>query len=255
MNHVRALAMQKGGVGKTTTTLAVGVELAAMGRRVLLVDMDPQSNLTQAIGYDPSTLARSIYDVLLDPEPGVGAATLQTSYGVDLVPATLSLAGAELMLSNRIGRELILRTALAAARDAYEYILIDTAPSLALLTVNALAAADAVIVPLQAHALALKAMGQLEETIRLVRQLNPALHLGGLVLTMHDRRTLLSQAVEDEARQRYGDLVYQTIIPLTVKLAEAPAAGQPISAYAPDSSAARAYRDLAHEMVARDDRT
>jgi chromosome partitioning protein len=241
-------------VGKTTTTLAVGVELAALGRRVLLVDLDPQSNLTQAIGYDPSTLARSIYDVLLNPEAGVTAATLQTSYGVDLVPATLSLAGAELMLSNRIGRELILRTALAGVRDAYDSILIDTAPSLALLTVNALAAADAVIVPLQAHALALKAMGQLEEIIRLVRQLNPTLGLGGLVLTMYDRRTLLSQAVEDQARQRYGDLVYQTTIPLTVKLAEAPAAGQPIGAYAPDSSAARAYRDLVHEMVARDDR-
>jgi chromosome partitioning protein len=193
MTHILALAMQKGGVGKTTTTLAVGVELAALGKRVLLVDMDPQSNLTQAIGYDPSAVAQSIYDVLLDPEAGIGEATLQTSYGVDLVPATLSLAGAELMLANRIGRELILRSALAGARDRYDYILIDTAPSLGILTVNALAAADAVIVPLQTHALALKAMGQLEETIRLVRQLNPALHLGGLVLTMHDRRTLLTK--------------------------------------------------------------
>jgi chromosome partitioning protein len=255
MTHILALAMQKGGVGKTTTTLAVGVELAALGKRVLLIDMDPQSNLTQAIGYDPSAVAHAIYDVLIDPEAGIGVATLRTGYGVDLVSATLSLAGAELMLANRIGRELILRSALGAARDRYDYILIDTAPSLGLLTVNALAAADAVIVPLQTHALALKAMGQLEETIRLVRQLNPVLHLGGLVLTMHDRRTLLTQAVEDEARQRYGDLVYQTTIPLTVKLAEAPAAGQPISAYAPDSSAARAYRELAQEVVARHDRT
>lgn len=251
MSAILTIAMQKGGVGKTTTTLAVGVELARLGQRVLLIDLDPQANLTAAIGADPPADRPSIYDVLLAPERGVAPATLRTSYGVDLLPATLRLAGAELMLANRIGRELILRNALAPAHDRYDYILIDTPPALGLLTVNALAASGAVLVPMQAHALALQAMPQIEETIRLVQQLNPALRMGGVVITMKDRRTSLSQAIEDEARERYGDLVFQATIPLTTKLAEAPAARQPISVYAPDSPATEAYRALAQEIHTR----
>lgn len=249
--RVLAFAMQKGGVGKTTTTLAVGVELAMLGNRVLLVDMDPQSNLTQALGYDPTQLAHSIYDVLLHPNQDPSTAILHTSHGVDLIPATLALAAAELTLASVFGRELRLRTALMDLRRQYDYILIDSPPSLGIFTVNALTAADAVIVPLQAHVFALQALPQLEETIAIVRQLNPTLQIGGIAVTMIDRRTSVNQMVEDAARQQYGDLVFRTIIPFNVKLVEAPAAGQPISAYAPASSGARAYHELALEVAER----
>jgi chromosome partitioning protein len=243
--------MQKGGVGKTTTTLAVGVELAKLGARVLLVDIDPQSNLTQALGCDPTQIEHSVYEVLLNATHGPGFATLQTAHGVDLVPATLALAGAELTLAGRFGRELLLRTALAEVRRDYDYILIDSPPSLGIFTVNALTAADAVIVPLQAHVFALKALPQLEETISIVRQLNPSLTVGGIVITMMDRRTSVNQVVEEEARRQYGGLVFNAVIPFNIKLVEAPAAGLPISIYAPDSSGARAYHDLAQEVAQR----
>ena len=248
---ILAFAMQKGGVGKTTTTLAVGVELANLGKRVLLVDMDPQSNLTQALGVDPTALERSVHDVLLNPSQDLAAATLHTPHRVDLVPATLALAAAELTLAGQFGRELRLRTALAASRRSYDYILIDSPPSLGIFTINALTAADAVIVPLQSHVFALQALPQLEETIAIVRQLNPSLAIGGIVVTMIDRRTSVNQMVEDAARQQYGDLVFKTVVPFNVKLVEAPAAGMPIGAYAPGSSGARAYHDLALEVAAR----
>ena len=246
-----AVAMQKGGVGKTTTTLSLGVELARMGRRALLVDIDPQGNLTQALGCDPTQITNSVYEVLLNPTHGPSFATLATSYGVDLVPATLTLAGAELTLAGRFGRELLLRTALQEVRRDYDDILIDSPPSLGVFTINALTAADVALVPLQAHIFALKAMPQLEETIGIVRQLNPSLHIGGIIITMSDRRTSVNQVVEEEARQQYGDLVFKTVIPFNVKLVEAPAFGAPIVSYAPDSSGAKAYRDLAQEVAAR----
>lgn len=248
---VLAFAMQKGGVAKTTTSLAVGVELARMGARVLLIDMDPQSNLTQALGYDPTEIEHSVYEVLLNPTHGTSFATLHSAYDVDLMPATLTLAGAELALAGRFGRELLLRTALTETRRTYDYVLIDSPPSLGIFTVNALVAADAVIVPLQAHVFALKAMPQLEETIAIARQLNPALAIGGIVVTMVDRRTSVNQVIEDSARQQYGGLVFTTVIPFSVKLVEAPASGQPISAYAPESSGAQAYHSLALEVAAR----
>jgi chromosome partitioning protein len=248
---VLALAIHKGGTAKTVTTLALGHELGKLGRRVLLIDMDPQANLTFSCGYDTAQIATSIYEALLQPDRGVAPMTLKTPHGVDLVPATLALAGAELVLSGRIGRELILRTAIQSARQSYDYVLIDTPPSLGLFTINAVAAADAVIVPLQAHALAWRALPQLEETIALVRQLNPPIQIGGIAITMYDRRTSLCQAIADEARATYGDRVFKTMIPATIKLAEAPALGQPIGTYAPDSSAATAYRELAQEVDAR----
>ena len=248
---ILALAMQKGGVGKTTTTLAIGVELARMGRRVLLVDMDPQSNLTMITGYDPAAIARSVTDVLIDGPHHIHEAILQTSHGVDLLPATLSLAGAEPILSGRIGRELLLRGALQEVQGRYDYILIDSPPNLGLFTLNVLAAAEAVIVPLQAHVLALKALPQLEQTIQLIRQLNPALRIGGIVVTMFDRRTMVNQEVEDVVRQQYGDLVFGAVVPFTVRLVEAPAAAQPISSYAPDSAGAKAYQAIAQEVARR----
>jgi chromosome partitioning protein len=251
MSHVLAFTMQKGGVGKTTTTLNVGVALVQRGARVLVIDIDPQANLTQGLGADPEKLDYSIYEVLLNPEQGTAFATVTTDAGVDLIPSTLALAGAELELAGKVGRELLLRKALKSVGNHYDYILIDPPPSLGLFTLNALAVADAAIVPLQVHAYAFKAMPQLEATIELVRELNPKLHIGGIVCTLSDRRTLLSQTVEKQIRSRYEDLVFSTVIPINIKLAEAPAAGEPISTYAPGSTGAIAYAALAEELEVR----
>jgi len=251
MAHTLAFTMQKGGVGKTTTTLNVGVSLASKGAKVLLVDIDPQSNLTQGLGVDPDTVENSIYEVLLNPQYGIEQEVIQTSAGVDLIPATLDLAGAEMRLAATVGRELLLSEALKKAQAHYHYILIDTPPNLGLFTLNALAAANAVIVPLQLHAYAYKALPKLENTIEMVKKLNPSLVIGGIVCTIADLRTRISQAVEAEARSTYGDLVFKTVIPQTIKLVEAPAAGEPISIYAPMSTGAQAYSALTDEMEAR----
>lgn len=248
--HVLALAMQKGGVGKSTSALSLGAVLAAKGARVLLVDIDPQANLTQGLGVDPAAVEYSIYEVLLNPDQGIDFAAIHTQ-AVDLVPATLALAGAELELAGKVGRELLLRKALRAACERYDYVLIDPPPSLGLFTLNALGAADAVLVPLQLHAYAFKALPQLEATIDLIRELNPDLAIGGIICTMADRRTSLSHIVEQQVRCTYGDLVFRTVIPMNVKLAEAPAAAQPIISYAPNSIGASAYIALARELETR----
>jgi chromosome partitioning protein len=250
MATIIATAMQKGGVGKTTTTLALGSELARHGARVLIVDTDPQASATSGSGLVLETETTTVYEVMINPIV-MRQAIITTDHGYDLVPASLELAGAELSLAGRIGRELLLRTALAPLRRQYDYILIDSPPSLGLFTVNALAAADTVLVPLQAHVFALQAMAQLEQTIALIRQLNPQLTMGGIVLTMIDRRTTVNALIENEARERYGDLVFQSTIPLNVKMVEAPAAGQPITNYAVDSASAQAYQALAGEVRER----
>lgn len=251
MADVIGLCMQKGGVGKTTTTLNLGAALAARGHKVLLIDIDPQANLTQGLGLDPADLEYSIYEVLLNIEAGTEFATLTTAAGLDLIPSTLALAGAELELAGKVGRELLLRKALRDTRNRYDYILIDPPPSLGLFTLNTLAAADWVLVPLQVHAYAFKAMPQLEATIELVRDLNPNLTIGGIVCTLVDRRTNLSQAVERQIRNTYANLVFETVIPMNTKLAESPAAGEPVRAYAPSSTGATAYEALAEELEAR----
>jgi chromosome partitioning protein len=248
---VLALAMQKGGVGKTTTTFSLGVELARLGRRVLLVDVDPQSNLTMVAGYDPAAISCAITEVLLEGPQRVHQAILHSPEGIDLLPATLALAGAEPILAGRIGRELLLRAALAELRGRYDYLLLDSPPNLGLFTLNVLVAADAVLVPLQAHVLALKALPQLEQTIQLIRQLNPAVQIGGIIVTMVDRRTVVNQEVEKAVREQYGALVFATAVPFSVRLIEAPAAAQPISTYAPGSVGAQAYRAIAEEVVRR----
>ncbi len=251
MTHVLTFAMQKGGVGKSTTTLNVGVNLANRGRRVLVIDMDPQGNLTQGLGLQLDKLEYSIYEVLLNPEQGAGFATVETEAGVDLLPSTLDLAGAEAELAGQVGRELLLREALKPVGDQYDYILIDSPPNLGLFTLNALAAASSVIVPLQAHVYAYQALPKLEKTIGLVRKLNPQLAIGGIVVTQYDRRTNLSQVIAQQLRERYGELVFDTHIPLNTKLAEAPAAGKPISSYDPTSPGAIAYMKLAEEVERR----
>lgn len=251
MTQIVALAMQKGGTGKTTTTLNLGVELARLGSKVLLIDIDPQANLTSGLGFDPESLEYSVYDVLLNSSKGINFAVIGTPAGVDLVPSTLALAGAELELAGKIGRELLLRKALASVSNAYDFILIDPPPSLGLFTVNSLVAAGTVIAPLQAQTYALRALPQLEATIELAKDLNPQLTIGGILLTMFDRRTSLSPAVEKQAREKYSELVFKTVIPDTTRLAEAPTFGEPISKYAPGSAGATAYEALAQEVKER----
>jgi chromosome partitioning protein len=251
MGRVWAMAMQKGGVGKTTTVLNLGTVFAESGRRVLLIDLDPQANLTQGLGVDPALIAYSAYEVLLNPERDPSFATLKTAFGVDLIPSSLDLAGAELELAGKVGRELLLRKALRQVRERYDYILIDPPPSLGIFSLNALAAANHVLVPMQLHAYALQAMPQLERTIQLVRDIHPSLAIGGIICTLADRRTNLSGQIEQEVRKRYGDLVFATVIPMNVKLAEAPTSGLPITVYAPQSAGALAYKALATELESR----
>ena len=248
MTRVLALANQKGGVAKTTTCLNLGAALAKRGRRVLLVDLDPQANLTLGLGFDPYQQENTSYEVLLNPERGAGFAVQPVSEHLSLIPATLDMAAAELELAGKIGREMLMREALAPLRDAYDYVMIDPPPSLGLFTLNALVAADEVLIPLQVHIYALRGLAQLQKTVKLVQKLNPQLRIGGIVCTMVDRRNNLSVAVEGEIREKFGTLVYETVIPSNIRLAEAPASGTPISSYDPASSGAKAYAALAEEV-------
>lgn len=251
MPHIFALAMQKGGVGKTTTTLNLAVCLRELGKKVLVVDIDPQCDLTIGFGFDPDKLDYSVYEVLLNPGQGTDFATLQTDTGVDLVPSVFALAGAELELAGKVARELMLREALKNTAWEYDFVLIDPPPSLGLFTLNAMAAANSILVPLQTHAYAYKSLDLLESAIELVKKLNPPLEIGGIVCTLVDKRTNLSSVIETQARDRYPGLVFKTVIPLNARLAEAPAAGMSIVKYAPTSPGAQAYMALAKEVVER----
>jgi chromosome partitioning protein len=251
MPHIFALVIQKGGVGKSTTAVSLATYLARAGARVLLIDIDPQANATQALGVDPDALEYSVYEVLLNPEYGTDFATLKTEAGIDLIPSSLALAGAEIELAGKVAREQLLAEALETSTASYDYILIDAPPSLGIFTMNSLAAAHRVIVPLQTHVYAFKAMPKLEESIGLIRKVNKGLTIGGIVCTMVDGRTNLSQVIEGRIRDKYGDLVFKTTIPFNVKLAEAPASGQPIAVYDALSTGAQAYQRLAHEFMER----
>ncbi len=250
--HVVALANQKGGVGKTTTAVNLGAALALYGHRVLLIDVDPQANATSHLGCDPNAVEVSVYDVLMGQHP-VEESVVSTAWpGLDLAPSVPDLAGAEVEMVGLLARESLLRRRVEAIRERYEYILIDPPPSLGLLTVNALTAADSVLIPVQAEYLALEGLSRLMRTIELVRdQLNPTLRLLGVLITMYDARTRLSQEVAEEVRRHFGSLVFETVIPRSVRLSEAPSFGETIFEYDPRSSGAHAYARLASEFGER----
>jgi len=255
LGQIIACANQKGGVGKTTTVVNLATYLALDGERVLVIDLDPQGNATSGFGVDRSALERSVYDAIVE-SVSLTDFTIETAVpGVGLVPSAIALAGAEIELAPLERRERRLAQALAEVAASFDYILIDCPPSLGLLTVNALTAADAVLIPIQSEYYALEGLTQLIATIHLVRDhLNPTLEIKGVVVTMYDARTNLSSDVAKEVRRHLGGRVYDTIVPRSVRLSEAPSYGLPIALYRPDSRGAEAYRNLATEIRSRDGR-
>src|SRR6476659_2812842 len=247
MPRVISFANQKGGVAKTTTTLNLGVAFSEHGLKVLLVDLDPQGNLTMSQGMNPDSIERSMFDVLVHRTP---IQEVIHHAEVDLAVSSIDLAGAELALSSMIGRERALEKALAAVKENYDYILIDTPPSLGLLTINALVASDHVIVPVQCEYLSLRGLVQLENTLAMIREnLNPNVAIMGILPTMFDRRTLHAREAAEILEENFGDLVFKTRIKKTTRYAEAPVKGTSVLKYDPSGTAAKAYRDLAKEVL------
>lgn len=249
-----AIANQKGGVGKTTTAVNLSACLAEQGKRVLLVDADPQGNSTSGLGVNKESDEKSVYDVLIN-DVTVDEATKKTMIeSLSLLPAHISLAGAEVELVNIMAREQVMKNALSATKEEYDYVFIDCPPSLGLLTLNALTAADTLLVPIQCEFYALEGLSHLMNTVKLVRKsLNPNLDVEGVVLTMFDSRTNLSMQVVEEVKRFFKNKVYDTIIPRSVRLGEAPSYGLPITRYAPSSAGAIAYSALAKEMINKGD--
>ena len=248
--RVIAVANQKGGVGKTTTAVNLSACLAELGKKVLLIDIDPQGNTTSGLGYNKYDLKQCVYDALINDVP-IDEIIVPTAYGnLSLLPATIQLAGAEIELVAVISREAKLKRALDKIKHRFDYVIIDCPPSLGLLTINALTAAHAVLVPIQCEFYALEGLSQLMNSIQLVQKhLNPALTLEGVVLTMFDARTNLSIQVVDEVKAHFRNKVYSTIIPRNVKLSEAPSHGLPIITYDPRSKGAEVYMELAKEVI------
>ena len=248
--RILAIANQKGGVGKTTTAVNLGASLAELGHRVLVVDLDPQGNATTGLGINARSLEGSVYDVLLHDMPIEDCIEPTSLRNLFAVPATIELAGAEIELVPTFSREMKLRKALESVGDDFDFTVIDCPPSLGLLTVNALAAAGEVVVPIQCEYYALEGLGQLLRNVHLVQgNLNPKLEVSAIILTMHDGRTRLSDQVVREVREHFGDRVCRTVVPRTVRLSEAPSFGQPVIVFDPTSRGALAYRELAKEVA------
>lgn len=250
--HVVAIINQKGGVGKSTTAVNLSAALGEQGKQVLLVDLDPQGNASSGLGIEKSQLEYCIYDALLNDEPLENIIIPDVCEGLDLVPATINLAGAEVELVSEMARENRLRDAVGRFRGKYDYIFIDCPPSLGLLTVNAFVAADKLLIPIQCEFYALEGVTKLLDSMKRVKsRLNPSLDIFGVLLTMYDGRTILSKQVAQEVQNFFGDKAFQTIIPRTVKLSEAPSYGQPITQFDPTGKGAESYVKLAKEVIAR----
>lgn len=256
MGKIIAIANQKGGVGKTTTTINLGASLATAGKKVLIIDADPQANATSGYGIDPRSMTSSIYECLVDDYPIDGSQVATCVEGLDLVGSRIDLAGAELELINKPSREKVLARALAPMTADYDFILIDCSPSLGLITVNALTAANSVIIPVQAEYFALEGISKLLNTIRIIKsKLNPALEIEGFLLTMYDARLRLANQIYEELKGHFGDMVFNTVIPRNIRLSEAPSHGLPAVLYDPESRGATSHILLAEEIIAKQNRS
>ena len=252
MGKIIAIANQKGGVGKTTTTINLAASLALEGKKVLVVDADPQANATSGLGVDSSKLTATVYECLVDNYPVSDSSVKTCVEGLDIVGSRIDLAGAELELIDSEERERVLARMLAEVKDRYDYILIDCSPSLGLITVNALTAANSVIIPVQAEYFALEGISKLLNTVRIIKsRLNPDLEIEGFLLTMYDSRLKLANQIYDELKGHFGDMVFDTVIPRNIRLSEAPSHGLPAILYDPDSRGATSHVLLSRELIAK----
>lgn len=252
MGKIIAIANQKGGVGKTTTTINLAASLANQGKKVLIIDADPQANATSGYGIDPRTMTSSIYECLVDNYPIDGSQVATCVEGLDLVGSRIDLAGAELELVSKPNRERVLQETLKPIVDRYDYVLIDCSPSLGLITVNALTAAHSVIIPVQAEYFALEGISKLLNTIRIIKsKLNPGLEIEGFLLTMYDARLKLANQIYEELKGHFGDMVFNTVIPRNIRLSEAPSHGLPALLYDPESRGATSHTMLAKELISK----
>lgn len=251
MSRVIAITNQKGGVGKTTTAVNLAACLAEEGKKVLLVDLDPQGNASSGVGVDKDELTHCIYNVLINNEEAISIITDTCVDNLNILPSTIQLAGAEIELVDIKSRESVLKKALQSVRDKYDYVIIDCPPSLGLLTLNALVASDSLLIPIQSEYYALEGVSQLIRTMELVKNsFNPDIELEGVLLTMYDGRTNLAVSVAEEVKKFFGSKVYKTLIPRNVRLSEAPSYGEPIIKYDPKSKGALVYTKLAKEVIA-----